>query len=411
MMKHMLQTALLAGALLVSAALPALAEEDACETLILPRALEAIQTVIQDGTTLSVQAGLMDGYLKQCPDHGWINMLGGELDLMIFKGLRTANGGVANQDAVNYLARAFERSNVFQTGRPSTNTGRFNIANSHSAFNRLEYRTASNSRSAIIGELVTLALAGTVHPYLAATAPPECKGWLVPDAQTVGYKITIAADKVLLPFLEAAAEACRNAPTRADQFPLALLAKAYIRLVDTGQVSDPAEVERLLLAAEKNAAEYLGEDEFRVFYFDQSDVNKLKSLLKKYGVYTGSGEATIDRSLWFTAEYIGSEAAIRAVVYSLDDYWTPLAAGDTGAPAEEVARARNKMSGYLLELNKEGAAAGLKDETSAMLRKAVTAFHKREIISPKMANRKDMPPWLYDVMIKILTPQTSAEPQ
>ncbi|MFN3610392.1 MAG: hypothetical protein ACK4Y9_15155, partial [Hyphomonas sp.] len=216
---------------------------------------------------------------------------------------------------------------------------------------------------------------------------------------------------VLLPFLEAAAEACRNAPTRADQFPLALLAKAYIRLVDTGQVSDPAEVERLLLAAEKNAAEYLGEDEFRVFYFDQSDVNKLKSLLKKYGVYTGSGEATIDRSLWFTAEYIGSEAAIRAVVYSLDDYWTPLAAGDTGAPAEEVARARNKMSGYLLELNKEGAAAGLKDETSAMLRKAVTAFHKREIISPKMANRKDMPPWLYDVMIKILTPQTSAEPQ
>lgn len=346
-------------------------------------ALESVQAVIHDGTTLAAYVPQMDSYVQACPNHAWINMLGGEMDLIVYRGMRNANGGVPTQDGVNYLARAFERSSVFYAGPDETRNRRSNIATSYNYYNNLEYSIASDSRSAIIGELVTLALAGTVHPYLSGKAPLECKGWLSSDAQTVSYGILEASDKVLLPFVEAAADACRASPNRSGKLPLSLLAKAYIRLVDNGVVSDPGEVETMLLAAERNARDYLGEDEFHAFYFDEGDVNKLKGLLRKYGVHSRPGEAVIDRSLWFTPEYIGSEAAIRSIVYSLDDYWTPLAAGDTEAPAEEVAKARNRMTGYLLELNKEGGAAGVQEEASAMLREAVTAFHKREILSPK----------------------------
>lgn len=410
-MRHVLKSALCAAALLSSLALPAIADDATCETEKLAAALESVQGVIKDGTTLAAYVPQMDSYVKDCPNQAWINVLGGELDLMTYRGLRNANGGVPTQDGVNYLARAFERSNVFYTGPDETRNRRSNIATSYNFYNNLDYSIASDSRGAIIDELATLARAGTVHPYLSGTAPLECKGWLTSDAQNVSYDIDEASDMVLLPFVEAAAEACRAAPTRGDKLPLSLLAKVYIRLVDTGVVSDPAEVQRMLLAAEKNASDYLGEDEFHQFYFDEFDVNRLKGLLRKFGVHSAPGEAVIDRSLWFAREYIGSEAAIRSIVYSMDDYWTPLAAGDTEAPVEEVARARNRMTAYLLELNKEGGAAGVQEQASAMLREAVTAFHTREIISPKMANRKDMPPWLYNVLINILTPQPPAVPE
>ncbi|MGE6699011.1 hypothetical protein ACQKH5_15035 [Hyphomonas sp. NPDC076900] len=404
-MRHVLKSALCAAALMAGAALQAVADDATCETEKLGAALESVQAVIKDGTTLAAYVPQMDSYVKACPNQAWINVLGGELDLIVFRGLRQANGGAPAQDSVNYLARAFERSNVFYAGPDETRNRRTNIATSYNFYNTLDYSIASDSRGAIIGELVTLALAGTVHPYLAATTPPECKGWLVSDAQTISYKISTAADTPLLAFVEAAAEACRNQPLRSSLSPSALLAKAYLRLIDTGQVTEPDEVKRMLLAAEDNAKAYLGDDEFVAFYFDKTDVNKLKSLLRKYGVHSGPGEAVIDRALWFTPEYIGSEAAIRSIVYSLDDYWTPLAAGDTEAPGEEVAKARNRMTAYLLELNKEGGAAGVQDQASAMLRDAVTAFHKREILSPEMQDRKDMPSWLYDVVIRILTPQ------
>lgn len=408
-MRLFLKSTLCAAAAFSGIVLPALADDAACETEKLAAALESVQGVIKDATTLAAYVPQMDSYVKDCPNQAWINVLGGELDLMTFRGLRNANGGVPTQDSVNYLARAFERSNVFYAGPDETRDRRSNIATSYNFYNNLDYSIASDSRGAIIDELATLARAGTVHPYLSATAPLECEGWLTSDAQNLSYDIAEAADMVLLPFVEAAAEACRAAPTRANKLPLSLLAKVYIRLVDTGVVSDPAEVERMLLAAEKNASDYLGEDEFHQFYFDESDVNRLKGLLRKFGVHSGPGEAVIARSLWFTPEYIGSEAAIRSVVYSLDDYWTPLAAGDTEAPAEEVARARNQMTAYLLELNKEGGAAGVQEQASAMLRESITAFHTREIVSPKMANRKDMPPWLYNVLINILTPQPPAD--
>lgn len=410
-MRHVLKFTLCAAALLAGAALPAHADDAKCETEKLAAALESVQGVINNPSTLAAYVPQMDSYVKDCPNSAWINALGGELDLMTYRGLRNANNGVPTQDAVNYLARAFERSSVFYAGPDDTRKERYHVATSYNFYNNLTFSFASDSRGAIIDELVTLALSGTVHPYLSGTAPIECKGWVSSDSQDVSYKIKDAGSKVLLPFLEAAAEACRSAPVRVDKLPLAQLAKAYLRLVDTAVVTDPPEVRRMLLAAEKNAADYLGGDEYHAFYFDETDVNRLKSLVRKYGVHAAPGEGLIDRSLWFKPEYLGSEEAIRSIVFSLDDYWTPLAAGETSASVEEVARARNRMTGYILELNKEGGAAGVQEEASAMLREAVTAFYKRTIISPRMEAGKELPDWLYNIMISLLTPKPPAAPQ
>lgn len=409
-MPPVLKSILCAAAMLAGAALPAHADDATCETEKLAAALESVQGVINNPTTLAAYVPQMDSYIKDCPESAWINALGGEMDLMTYRGLRNANNGVPTQDAVNYLLRAFQRSNVFYAGPDETRKERYNVATSYNFYNNLTLSFASDSRGAIIDELATLALSGNVHPYLSGTAPLECKGWVSSDSQNISYKVKDASSRVLLPFLEAAAEACRSAPVRAEKLPLAQLAKAYLRLVDTAVVTDPPEVRRMLLAAEKNAADYLGGDEYHAFYFDEADVKKLKSLVQKYGVHAAPGEGLIDRSLWFTPEYLGSEDSIRSIVFSLDDYWTPLAAGETSASVEEVARARNRMTGYILELNKEGGAAGVQEEASAMLREAVTAFYKRSIISPRMEAGKELPEWLYNIMISLLTPKPPAAP-
>ena len=399
--------AVLATALFSAAALPASADPQKCEPLV-PLALEAVQTVIKDGATATVQVPLVDGYVKDCPDHGWITLLGGELDLMVFKGLRNANGGQPTQDGVSYLARALLRSDVFHNAGASTSGNRYNVATRHSYYNTLDYNIAATSRRAIIDELATLAVRGVVHPYLTGTVPLECKGWLTSDVQTVSYKIDTAEEKVLLPFVEAGAEACRTATTQSDRFPLALKAKAYMKLIEKGIVSDRAEVERMLIAAEGDVKVFLGPEGYRSLLFGEEDANQLKKLIRKHGVHTGEGPATIDRSLWFTKEYIGTEVGVRSLAGSFGDYWTPLASGDTDAPAEEVARARNRFSGYIIELRKQGAEAGLPDETSKMLAETLTAFQKGDIGPPETMNQKPIPPWLLTILINLTKPPEPA---
>lgn len=391
----------------ITFAAPAAVAED-CETVILPRAVVVIQTVSQPGANLADQMSRMDSYVQSCPDHAWINALGGELDLIIFKTLRANNGGVANQEAVSFLARAFLRSNLFQEGPDEGRKSRYNVLGYQNA-THLDYPVASNSRKAIIEALVQLAVAGTVHPYLKPEQPLACEGWLRPDAQTVGYKVSVAADRVLLPFVEAAADACRNAPSQMDRLPLAVQALAIMKLIDKEQIKDPAEIERLLIAARRAADDFRRDDGYHSLLFSEGDDQRLKTLIRKHGVHTGEGPALIDRSLWFMPEYIGSETAIRSIVYSLPEYWTPLAAGETGASSEEVARARSQFTSYVLQLKREGTEAGLEAETEAMLREAVTAFHRGEIIPPGAATTKPMMPWLYDMIIRLLTPTPAAE--
>ncbi len=376
--------------------------------MLLPRAVVVLQTVGQPGASPAEQIAQMDSYAQSCPDHAWINALGGELDVMVFKTIRANNGGVINQEAVSFLTRAFQRSTVFQEGPEEGRKPRYHVLGINNA-THIDYSLASNSRRAIIDSLAQLALVGTVHPYLKPELPVDCKGWLTSDAQTVGYKVSVAADKVLLPFVEAAADACRNAPGQMDRLPLAVLALAYMKLVDKAQITDASEIERMLIAARRNADDFKGSSGHHSLLFSESDEQRLKALIRKHGVHIGEGPATIDRSLWFTRDYIGSEVAIRSIVHSFSEYWTPLAAGETDASSEDVARARNQMTSYLLQLKREGTEAGLKDETEAMLRDAVTTFQKGEIRPPMAATNTPMMPWLYDMIIRLLTPVPDAQ--
>jgi len=326
---------------------------------------------------------------------------------MVFKTLRANNVGVVNQDAYNFLGRAFMRSNVFQLGPDEGRQFRFNILGFQSTTN-LDYSVASNSRKAIIESLAGLALAGTVHPYLKVEQPMACEGWVQSDAQTLGYMVKVAADKVLLPFVETAADACRTAPHRMDRLPLAVLVGAYTKLIKNEQVKDPAEIERLLIAARRAADDFVSGDGYHSLLFSEADDRELTSLIRKHGVHSGDGPATIDRSLWFKPEYIGSETAIRSVAYSFSEYWTPLASGDTDAPGEEVAKARNKLSGYIVELRNQGSEAGFPEETTTMLVETLTAFQKGEIGPPETAGLHPIPPWLLNILLNLTKPPETA---
>lgn len=401
MMRSLLSSAIFAAAALTFAAPAALAED--CDKDILPRAYVVIQTVTQPGAVLGDKMDMMDSHVNRCPDHAWINALGGELDFMIFRTLRANNGGVVHQDAYNFLGRALQRSNVFKAGPIEDQQSRYNVLlNQFGA--HLDYSVASNSRKAIIESLAQLALAGTVHPYLKAEDPLACEGWVTSDAQTLGYMVKVAKDQVLLPFVEAAAEACRMAPYRMDRLPLSVLVVAYSKLIENEEVTDPAEIERLLIAARRAADDFMSDDGYHTLLFSESDDRKLTGLIRKHGVPTGGGPATIDRSLWFKPEYIGSEVAIRSVAYAFSEYWTPLAAGETGAPLEEVAKARNVLTSYIYQLRKQGTEAGLEIETSAMLREALTAFQSGDLRTPDTLDRTAIPLWFYDFLIKTLTP-------
>jgi len=209
----------------------------------------------------------------------------------------------------------------------------------------------------------------------------------------------------LLPFVEAVADVCRSEANQGDRFPLAVLAGAYAGLVEKEQVTDPAEVKRLLIAARQAADGFLGTTSQHSLFFSESDDRELTALMRKHGVF-GESPETIDRSLWFTPEHIGSEVAIRSIVYSLEDLWTPLASGEMPGSTEEVAKARNRLTTFLLQLKQEGADAGLKTEASAMLLEALSAFHRGEIRKPGVPARAPMPSWLYDMQVKLLTQPT-----
>jgi len=397
--------AALAAVALAFAAPAALADD--CDDVILPGAFVAVQAVSQPGSSLVDLIKRMDSNVQSCPDHAWINALGGELDLVTFKTLRTNNGGVANQDAVNFLSRAFVRSDIFQKGADEDRRNRYNLVGLQGNA-RLEYQAASNSRAEIIKSLAGLALAGTVHPYLKPEQPPACEGWLQSDAQTVAYMITTAADKLLLPFVEAAADACRTETRQMDRLPLAFLAQAHMKLVDKALVTDASEIERLLIAARRAADDFKGNSGYHSLIFTESDDHRLKSLIRKHGVHTGDGPATIDRSLWFTKEYIGSEVAIRSLAVSFGAYWTPVASGDSDASGEEVAKARSRFSVYIIELRKEGAEAGFPEETTRMLTETLTAFQDGEIGPPETMNLKPFPPWLLTILINLAKPPEPA---
>lgn len=392
-------------ALLALWAMPASAD-DTCTSIVMPQALDAHQIMMTvERKIIPAQVERVEAAVKQCPDHAWINAIGSELDLNIYGVLKAGNGGVPNQDALNYLLRAFERSNKFQEGPSEGRESVYNISTSVNARSSLEYISFANSRKPIIEGLMEIALMGSLHPYLAGTEVKKCGGWAVSDAQTVSYQIDTPEKLIFIPFVDAIAEACRPGRENADIVAMALKSKVYAVAVERNAVTDTEEVRRYLITAQKAADEYLAmAGRGTTFFYDSFDIKRLDTLKRKHRVFTGEGPETVERSLWFTQAYIGSDVAIRSIVYSLDEYWTPLAAGETGASKEEVAKARNQLVSYLIALRKEGADAGFKDEAGKMVLAAFKAYHSREILSPERESRTDMPSWLYDIALKTLDP-------
>ncbi|AWB34534.1 hypothetical protein [Orrella marina] len=96
---------------------------DACDAEVLP---DALGVVLDSTQMLVAKARDMDAYVQACPDHPWVNMLGANTNMVLFRALLQANKGVFNQDAVNQLAQAFARSQRFYDSPPGcvkTGTG------------------------------------------------------------------------------------------------------------------------------------------------------------------------------------------------------------------------------------------------------------------------------------------------
>lgn len=408
-MRRLFTRIMVSLALMAFGIMPASADET-CTRMVTPQALDALQIMMSvERKIVPGQVERVESALKQCPDHAWINAIGSELDLTIYRMLKDGNGGVPNQDAVNYLLRAFERSNKFHEGPSEGRQSLYNIVTSVNAYSSLEYLSFANSRKAIMDGLVQIALMGSVHPYLAGTAPIKCGGWAVSDGQTVSYQIDTAEELILMPFVDALAEACRPGRENSDIVPLALKARAYAMAVEYGAVTDAEDIRQYLTIAQQAADDYIAVAGTGSTFYDQFAVKRLDNLKRKHSVFTGPGPETIERTLWFTPDHIGSDAAIRSIVYSLDAYWSPLAAGETDASMEEVSTARSQLASYLLALRKEGADAGFKDRAGEMVLQAFKAYHSREILSPERDGRQDMPPWFYDMMVKVLDPMPAPE--
>ena len=103
---------------LFAAALPASADPHKCETLV-PLALEAVQTVIKDGATATVQVPLVDGYVKDSPGHGWITLLGGELDLMVC-GTQTAGNPPRTASVISRAPCCVQTYSIMRAHPPLT---------------------------------------------------------------------------------------------------------------------------------------------------------------------------------------------------------------------------------------------------------------------------------------------------
>lgn len=398
------------AAVIAAFAAPVAAAED-CESVLLPRALQTVQTVSTPGADLVALITRMDAAVKNCPSHPWINVLGAQLDLVTFTTLRTNNGGVANQDAVNYLARAFERSNVFYQVSEDERRGRYEVVGLN-GYRRIDYAVASDIRKGVVEALAGLAQAGTVHPYFTPKEPLVCEGWLPTDTQKIAYMVQGPEDTVLLGFFEAAADACRTAPYQSDRVPLSILARANIRLVEKEQVKDPAAIRHLLTQARRAADDFMGTTGYHTLLWSETyDEAKLRPLLRKYGIHFGDGPETIDQSLWFTKEYIGSEVALRSMAYAFSGYWSPLAAGEAGGSNEEVAKARNQFSAYLLQLKKQGKEGGLEAESIAAIKQALAAFNSGEIRPAEALYRKPIPQWLMNVLNNVLSPPETTAAQ
>ncbi|MBY9065396.1 hypothetical protein K1X12_00710 [Hyphomonas sp. WL0036] len=376
--------------------------EDACETDHLPKALEA--SLRPTNTAEQFQQALteIDGQVSRCPDHPWINMMGAVMDMRAYDVLVRGNNNQINQSALNYLVRAYDRSNKYIAAPAESRADRIAVQTG-SGRGSLTYSAAAENRKDIVSKLMTLARLGTVHPYIAAETPPACTGWLAPDSQTVGYGMDTEADLIFRPFLDAAADACSDDPVKKDDTPVAVKAYAYTHLVRTGGVTDPAQAAGLLHAARdaRDTYLYMNGGRFGII-LSKITSKELDGLLRKHGVDAQAG--LLPRQQWFTAEHIRGEEVAFSLAWTLSDTWAGLAA-EIEAGDKTVASAATVYTNFVSGILAEGREAGLEGETRMVILHALSDVQESRVRTHRMGGYDLPPQWLFDVLKNTYGPQ------
>lgn len=388
--------AFLAGAVLAPAAYA-----DDCETKVVPAALDLLMEQPATGEQFGQFVGEMDGYVAACPENPWVNFMGAELDLRAYRTFTASNGGVPNQQATSYLARAFQRIGAYQTTSDDNTKDLYLVRTPKNNTGNLTYSAVSEVRKGTIHGLMQIARMGTMHPYLSGVDVGVCEGWLIPDAQTVAYAIESKADLIFLPFVDAAASACYDPDSTANRLPMAMKAYVYLRLVQKELVTEPEDIRAKLRIAKEAEQAYLGGRKHD-FFFTEFNGRDLDKLMRQHAVSYGDQPKLVPRELWFTPEHISSPDTINTIALLLSDKWSLMAAGKTGDSAEVVTATRIAFNQHITALRAEGDQAGLKQETHKTLRAAIDAFQSGEVRTPEMQDVPGMPDWQYKLLMTVL---------
>lgn len=387
---HIAVLGFLLGAITAGAALA-----DTCDSERLPQALETSMQQITSAEQFQKNLLEIDGHVSRCPDDPWMNLMGAVMDMQVYDAMVRGSNNQIKQDAYNYLLRAFARSNKFMEVPAEKRRDLLAVPLPSGGVGQLKFEAASANRRTIIESLMQIARLGSVHPYLAGETPPACDGWLNSDTQTIGYAIKKEADLIFQPFLDAAAEACRDTEERRLRLPLAVTATTYANLVGREEVTEREKVRELLEKARAARDTYLEGRDYDTFY-SKFDYGRLDTQLRKHGIDPQAG--LLSRDLWFTAEHIRSEKMVFSLAMALSEEWAGIAAS-MAAGTETASSAGVLYTRYVYDVLNQGRAAGLEAETRGALRSALRNVQESVVRAPAMGDHELPPQWLYDTLM------------
>lgn len=382
-------------AVLASAFVAGAAQADVCSTETVPEALETAMRQISTAEQFQQAIQEMDAYVTQCPEDPWINLMGASMDVRVYETVVANNNNQINQDAYNFLVRAFARSNQFIAVPAENRRDQLAVPLPSGGVGQLKFEAASANRRTIIEALMLIARLGTFHPYIAAETPPACDDWLNSDTQTIGYAIKTGPDMIFQPFLDAAAEACRNPDEVRLRLPLAVAATTYANLVGRDEVTEPAKIRELLEKAQAARDAYLAGRDFDIFY-SKFDNGRLDNQLRKHGVDPQAG--LISRDLWVTAEHMRSEKMVFSLAMALSEEWAGIAA-KLADGTETASSAGALYTRFAYAVLNEGREAGLEAETRGALRSALQDVQESRVRAPAMEGQELPPQWLFDALM------------
>lgn len=370
------------------------ASADDCTGTLRTNAVSATLRPVATGDQLQAALTDIDAIVAQCPADPWINALGAEMDLRVYNALLAANNNQVNQQAFDFLQRAFARSDVYMNTAADMRGEVFAIQTEHGKGN-LTHSFASTNRKSILQIFMAMARLGQVHPYFKAETPKTCTGWLMSDTQTVGYAMETEADLIFRPFIDAAAEACRGESN--DRLPLAVASQAYVRLVERGALTFRSDISKALLKARDYRDAYLSRGGFD-FHYSKFDADRLDRELRKHGVDPMAGR--LPREMWFAPEHLGSELMQFSLAWALSEEWAGISekmhTGNIPAADAGVLYTR-----FAYEVLAEGRVAGKEAEAKAALRKALSDVQESRVRALAMADYELPPIYVYNVLMKV----------